>query len=285
MVFISLIIGLIVSLYYYNKMRRLKDRLLISTISLGNDKKKLEQSESELRKAKERAEEANQVKSAFVSNMSHEIRTPLNAIVGFSSLLIEGIDATEEQKEYAKIIQKNSDLLLQLISDVLDVSRLESGRLQFNYECCDLVASCEGMIALTNQSKSNDVEICSRFPAESYMLYTDPLRLQQIVMNLLNNALKFTPNGGLITLAFEIDEQNSKVLFSVTDTGCGIPEDKQEQLFTRFEKLYEFVQGTGLGLAICKLTIKHMGGQIWVDKNYKNGARFVFSHPITKEIV
>ncbi len=285
LVFITLIIGLVVSLYYYNKMRILKDKLLILTNSLSDDKRKLELSEAELRKAKERAEEASHVKSAFVSNMSHEIRTPLNAIVGFSSLLIESIDATEEQKEYAKIIQKNSDLLLQLISDVLDVSRLESGRLQFNYEWCDLVSCCEGMITLTNQSKTNDVEIHSKFPTESYMLYTDPLRLQQVVVNLLNNALKFTPDGGKITLAFEIDERNSNVLFSVTDTGCGIPEDKQELVFTRFEKLNEFVQGTGLGLAICKLTVQHMGGKIWIDKEYKDGARFIFSHPITKETI
>lgn len=285
LVFITLIIGLVVSLYYYNKMRRLKDKLLVLTNSLSDDKRKLELSEAELRKAKERAEEASHVKSAFVSNMSHEIRTPLNAIVGFSSLLIEGIDATEEQKEYAKIIQKNSDLLLQLISDVLDVSRLESGRLQFNYEWCDLVSCCEGMITLTSQTKANDVEIHSKFPVESYMLYTDPLRLQQVVVNLLNNALKFTPDGGEITLAFEIDESSSNVLFSVTDTGCGIPEDKQELVFTRFEKLNEFVQGTGLGLAICKLTVQHMGGKIWIDKEYKDGARFIFSHPITKETI
>lgn len=114
------------------------------------------------------------------------------------------------------------------------------------------------------------------------MLYTDPLRLQQVIINLLNNALKFTPDGGSITLDYEIDEEDQCMLFSVTDTGAGIPEDKQELVFQRFEKLNEFVQGTGLGLAICKLTIQRMGGDIWIDKNYKNGARFVFSHPIKK---
>lgn len=115
------------------------------------------------------------------------------------------------------------------------------------------------------------------------MLYTDPLRLQQIIINLLNNALKFTPAGGSITLDYEVDEKKQCMLFSVTDTGTGIPEDKQELVFQRFEKLNEFVQGTGLGLAICKLTIQYMGGDIWIDKNYKNGARFIFSHPIKKQ--
>ena len=139
------------------------------------------------------------------------------------------------------------------------------------------------MITLTNRNKTVDVDIKLQMPKEPYMLYTDPLRLQQIIINLLNNALKFTPAGGSITLNYEVDEKKQCMLFSVTDTGTGIPEDKQELVFQRFEKLNEFVQGTGLGLAICKLTIQYMGGDIWIDKNYKNGARFIFSHPIKKQ--
>ena len=211
-----------------------------------------------------------------------EIRTPLNAIVGFSSLLIDTVETTDEQKEYADIIQTNSELLLQLISDVLDVSRLESGKLLFKYEWCELVNHCQNMITLTRKNRTRDIDVRLQMPKEPYMLYTDPLRLQQVIINLLNNALKFTPDGGSITLDYEIDEEDQCMLFSVTDTGSGIPEDKQELVFQRFEKLNEFVQGTGLGLAICKLTIQRMGGDIWIDKNYKNGARFVFSHPIKK---
>ena len=173
--------------------------------------------------------------------------------------------------------------MLQLISDVLDISRLESGKLQFNYEWCELVNHCQNMITLTNRNKTMDVDIKLQMPKEPYMLYTDPVRLQQIIINLLNNALKFTPAGGSITLDYEVDEKKQCMLFSVTDTGTGIPEDKQELVFQRFEKLNEFVQGTGLGLAICKLTIQYMGGDIWIDKNYKNGARFIFSHPIKKQ--
>ena len=278
--FLVLIGGLMIALYYYYRTKILKNRLERTTKQLREDKKKLEASEIELRDAKERAEEANQLKSAFVSNMSNEIRTPLNAIVGFSSLLINSVEPSEELQEYANIIQTNSNLLLQLISDVLDVSRLESGKLQFNYEWCELVTHCQNMITLTNRNKTTNADVRLQMPKEPYMLYTDPLRLQQIIINLLNNALKFTPARGSITLDYTVDKEKQCILFSVTDTGTGIPEDKQELVFQRFEKLNEFVQGTGLGLAICKLTIQYMGGDIWIDKDYKGGARFIFSHPI-----
>lgn len=234
-------------------------------------------SEKELIIAKDRAEESNRLKSAFLANMSHEIRTPLNAIVGFSTVLAEE-NKNKEQQEYLDIIQKNSDLLLRLINDILDLSRLESGRVQFNFSLCDITQLCRDQIAIINRVKKNAIAYI--FEAdEPLSMVTDPQRLQQIFINLLNNAGKFTDTG-TITLSYNIEPDKNRVIFSVSDTGCGIPKEKQRQVFERFEKLNEFAQGSGLGLSICKLTINKMGGDIWIDPDYTKGSRFCFSHPL-----
>lgn len=281
-VFSTLFIAFIVTLYFYYKIRTLSRQLQMSSEVLKQEKEQLQLSESALREAKEKAEEASRMKSAFISNISHEIRTPLNAIVGFSSMLVGTMNASKEQKEYCAIIETNSQLLLQLISDVLDISYLESGKQQFNYKKCEIISFCRNIVLATNQNKKKDIELQFQPFSPTYELYTDPLRLQQIITNLLNNALKFTPEGGHIRLAIEKDEKNERLLFSVTDTGCGIPEDKHNDVFERFEKLNIFAQGTGLGLPICRMVIQCLKGEIWIDKNYKKGSRFVFSHPITQ---
>lgn len=265
LVFGLLLFGLLTTFYYYLRTKRLKDKLLLS--------------ESELLSAKDRAEESDRLKSAFLANMSHEIRTPLNAIVGFSNVLVTGECSDEEQKQFVDVIQTNSDLLLRLINDILDISRLETGKLKFAYEQCEIAGLCQKILATTSYSKKAGVEYIFRPAVESYVIETDVQRLQQVLINLLSNANKFTEQGQ-ITLAFEEDVTREFLIFSVTDTGCGIPLEKQQKVFERFEKLDEYVQGTGLGLAICKITIGILGGDIWVDKDYKEGARFVFTHPI-----
>ena len=255
------------------------DNNLLGVVVRMEDMTKQKQAELELRKAKEKAEESDRFKSAFLANMSHEIRTPLNAIVGFSGVLISDDCDAESRHEYVAIIQKNSDLLLRLINDILDISRLETGRLKLSYEEVEIVSLCQSVLATTSYGKRDVVEYVFRTPCEEFILETDVQRLQQILINLLSNANKFTEQGS-ITLGIEINEEQDCVYFSVTDTGRGIPEDKQKKVFERFEKLDEYVQGTGLGLAICKLTITMMGGDIWVDGDYKEGARFVVRHPL-----
>ena len=260
--------GLFVSLYFYYHTKKLKDEL--------------QESESALRDAKDRAEEASRLKSAFLANMSHEIRTPLNAIVGFSDVLASGGSSEDEQQGYVDIIKTNSDLLLRLINDILDVSRLEADRVTFTFEECDVVPLCQRVLASVSQARKSENEFIFECDRESMDMRTDTQRLQQVIINLLSNADKFTRNGK-ITLGLKVDEKQREVLFSVSDTGTGIPLEKQKLVFERFEKLNEYVQGTGLGLSICKLTVEKWGGEIWVDPGYTDGARFVFTHPLDIE--
>ena len=211
--------------------------------------------------------------------MSHEIRTPLNAIVGFSDVLSAGDSSVEEQRGYFEIIKTNSDLLLRLINDILDVSRLEAGRVTFSWERLDVVQVCAQIVASVLQARRSDNQIVFESAVESLEIRTDIQRLQQVVINLLSNADKFTKNG-TIKLQLEVDEKKHIALFSVSDTGCGIPLDEQKRVFERFEKLNEYAQGTGLGLSICKLIVDRWGGEIWIDPLYTQGARFVFTHPL-----
>ena len=260
--------GLFVSLYFYYHTKKLKDEL--------------QESESALRDAKDRAEESSRLKSAFLANMSHEIRTPLNAIVGFSDVLASGGSSEDEQQGYVDIIKTNSDLLLRLINDILDVSRLEADRVTFTFEECDVVPLCQRVLASVSQARKSENEFIFECDRESMDMRTDTQRLQQVIINLLSNADKFTRNGK-ITLGLKVDEKQREALFSVSDTGTGIPLEKQKLVFERFEKLNEYVQGTGLGLSICKLTVEKWGGEIWVDPGYTDGARFVFTHPLDIE--
>ena len=260
--------GLFVSLYFYYHTKKLKDEL--------------QESESALRDAKDRAEESSRLKSAFLANMSHEIRTPLNAIVGFSDVLASGGSSEDEQQGYVDIIKTNSDLLLRLINDILDVSRLEADRVTFTFEECDVVPLCQRVLASVSQARKSENEFIFECDRESMDMRTDTQRLQQVIINLLSNADKFTRNGK-ITLGLKVDEKQREVLFSVSDTGTGFPLEKQKLVFERFEKLNEYVQGTGLGLSICKLTVEKWGGEIWVDPGYTDGARFVFTHPLDIE--
>lgn len=261
-----LVMGLLISIYFYLRTKRLKDDL--------------ERSQADLYEAKDRAEESNRLKSAFLANMSHEIRTPLNAIVGFSDVLASGGSSDEDQRNYFRIIQSNSDLLLRLINDILDLSRLEADKVTLTPEDCDVVQLCRQALSSVEMSRR---ESGNRFVFEtkidSFVLQVDVQRLQQVLINLLTNAAKFTKNGTII-LQFEVDREKKRVLFAVADTGCGIPKEKQKQVFERFEKLNEYAQGTGLGLSICKLTVDKWGGSIWIDPDYERGARFVVSHPL-----
>lgn len=264
-VLLVLLGGLFVSLYFYYHTKKLKDELEVS--------------EGALREAKDRAEESSRLKSAFLANMSHEIRTPLNAIVGFSDVLSAGGASEEEQRGYFEIIRTNSDLLLRLINDILDVSRLEADRVILSLESCNVVQICRQVVASVAQARRSTNQFLFECEREVVEMRTDVQRLQQVVINLLSNADKFTKEG-TITLKLEPDTAGNVAVFSVTDTGCGIPLDKQKRVFERFEKLNEYVQGTGLGLSICKLTVEKWGGEIWIDPAYTDGARFMFTHPM-----
>ncbi len=266
--FMFLIVCFLIAIYYIIRINHLKHHLEVSG--------------EELLVAKEKAEESNRLKTAFLANMSHEIRTPLNAIVGFSSVLVSDDSSPAEKAQYCDIIQKNSDLLLHLINDILDISRMESGKIKFVWEECDVVELCQTALSTAEYGRKTSALFLFETPVASLVIKTDAQRLKQVLINVLSNAAKFTPSGS-IKLAIAIDKQHQQLELSVSDTGCGIPSDKSDRVFERFEKLNEYSQGTGLGLAISRLIVENLGGKIWVDKDYTEGARFVFTHPLTKK--
>ena len=249
---------------------------IIEMLCINYDITPLKETEQKLIIARDKAEELDRLKSAFLANMSHEIRTPLNAIVGFSSLLAE-TDSRSERQEYIKIVQENNELLLQLISDILDLSKIEAGTFNFVYTNVDVNETCSEIIKSMGMKVSKGVELIfgELFP-ECY-IYMDKNRFTQVISNFINNALKFTQQGS-ITLGYE-QVSHQKIKFYVRDTGMGIPEEKQKSVFERFVKLNTFVQGTGLGLSICKSIVSQMGGEIGVDSTEGVGSCFWFTHP------
>lgn len=265
-----LLIFLLMILLFLFRTNRLKDMLMNS----------LEQQkivESELRVAKEKAEESDHLKSAFLANMSHEIRTPLNAIVGFSGLLAMA-ENYEERDEYINIINNNNELLLQLINDILDLSKIEANTLEFVYSDIDInQLLCD--IEQTSRLKAADgvqVSFVEKLP--HCIIRTDKNRLSQVVTNFINNAIKFTKEGSIY---FGYKHKENNLYFYVSDTGCGIDKDVKDSVFQRFVKLDSFAQGTGLGLSICQMIVHKLGGEIGVDSELGQGSTFWFTLPDT----
>lgn len=241
---------------------------------------RLKRSQMRQEAMKEKAVQAIQRKNMFLSNMSHEVRTPLNAIVGFSAVLTDEDELfdDESRREFSEIIKVNSFQLLKLINDILDFSDFENDNITFNIRTHDAVKLCNEVVETVMASRKLEVEMRFDTDLSVLMLDTDDARLRQVLINLLVNATKFTEQGSIV-LELKMADAGT-ALFSVTDTGCGIPPEKQHLIFERFEKLNDFVQGSGLGLSICQLIVKYMNGKLWVDSGYTRGARFCFTHPL-----
>jgi len=241
---------------------------------------RLKRSQMRQEAMKEKAVQAIQRKNMFLSNMSHEVRTPLNAIVGFSAVLTDEDESfdDESRREFSEIIKVNSFQLLKLINDILDFSDFENDNITFNIRTHDAVKLCNEVVETVMASRKLEVEMRFDTDLSVLMLDTDDARLRQVLINLLVNATKFTEQGSIVLELKMADADTA--LFSVTDTGCGIPPEKQHLIFERFEKLNDFVQGSGLGLSICQLIVKYMNGKLWVDSGYTRGARFCFTPPL-----
>ena len=265
-VLLVLLGGLFVSLYFYYHTKKLKDELEVS--------------EGALREAKDRAEESSRLKSAFLANMSHEIRTPLNAIVGFSDLLSDTSNFTEEEvTQFIATINKNCGLLLALINDILDLSRIESGTMEFMFANHNLPLLLKTVHDSQRLNMPPRVELVLRMPDnEKKYLVTDNVRLQQVVNNLINNAAKFTSYGS-ITFGYEEDEDPGYTRIFVEDTGVGISEEGIRHIFERFYKVDNFTQGAGLGLSICQTIVERLKGTIFVTSEVGKGTRFTVRIP------
>ena len=234
----------------------------------------------ELEVALEKAKESDQMKSAFLANMSHEIRTPLNAIVGFSNLMNTDIELSKEEREnFTELINTNSDLLLNLINDILDLSRIESGRMSFSFQQYSLNELISTIYQTFQVLMPENVELRMQIPEKSISIPTDKLRLTQVITNFLSNAIKFTQKG-YILIGYEYREEERHVHIFVEDTGIGIPKEKQDAVFNRFTKLDEFAKGTGLGLSICKVIAERFDGYIAVESEIGKGSRFSIILPL-----
>ena len=271
----------IVSMRFYLAGITVSVLFLIFLLVLGWKKIfRLKRSQMRQEAMKEKAVQAIQRKNMFLSNMSHEVRTPLNAIVGFSAVLTDEDESfdDESRREFSEIIKVNSFQLLKLINDILDFSDFENDNITFNIRTHDAVKLCNEVVETVMALRKLEVEMRFDTDLSVLMLDTDDARLRQVLINLLVNATKFTEQGSIVLELKMADVDTA--LFSVTDTGCGIPPEKQHLIFERFEKLNDFVQGSGLGLSICQLIVKYMNGKLWVDSGYTRGARFCFTHPL-----
>ena len=244
-----------------------------------HDITRLKKAEADLNRAREKAENADRSKSAFLANMSHEIRTPLNAIVGFSELLASA--GTEEEKaQFLEIVHSNNELLQQLIADILDLSKIEAGTLEFTFSEVDvnqLMFDIEQLFRMRLEDKSAVIQIIRETPPDECVMYTDRNRLQQVVSNFMTNAVKFTDEG---SITFGYNRCAEGLYFYVKDTGNGIPKDKVGHIFERFVRVEQHKKGTGLGLAICEMIIRKLGGKIGVESEYGKGSTFWFTLPI-----
>lgn len=275
------IVFLLFTTFLVRKYKKTAYDLEKSTFSLKNEQIILSDTMKKLMKARDEAESANRMKTMFLQNMNHEIRTPLNVIVGFSELLVKmrGEISKEEEGDYIALIQHNSDLLLSLINDVLDIARMESGEMNFTATDFSLNELCRMALESIRHRGKSGVKMLFKPHEKDVVMHTDKQRVDQVITNYLSNAAKFTQNGQII-LDYDVDNQNKKVIISVTDTGIGVPEEKARVIFQRFEKLDNFAQGTGLGLHICSLIANRLNGEVCLDTNYKEGARFLFILPL-----
>ena len=235
--------------------------------------------EKRLEDERDKAEMADKLKSKYLADMSHEIRTPLNAIVGFSNLMnSEEVLEPEEREQFVKLINTNSDLLLKLINDILDLSRMESGKMSFVFDRHDLNVLINEIYCTFQLMMPEGVELRMRVPEIPVIVAVDPYRLKQVLSNFINNAIKFTTSG-YIEVGYYFCTKGDCLHIYVEDTGIGIPEEKQKQVFDRFCKLDEFAQGTGLGLAICQVIAQRFGGEIQLKSEYGKGSRFTLTLP------
>ena len=278
-IIIFLIALLTLGFIIFYREHHLNGRLRASQKLLSEKNNELLISQEALRQAKEQAEEGSRMKSEFIQNMSHEIRTPLNSIVGFSQILSSYFSDNDDTKEYAHIIEQNSTSLLRLINDVLDLSYLDGERNIPAQTIADITGVCQTCIDQVRPQLKPGVLLEYTPARENFSMQTNPDRVSQILINLLQNAIKFTIQGR-ITLSYYIREEENRILLCVTDTGIGIPADKQETVFARFTKLDSFVPGTGLGLSISRLIAEKMGGSLMIDSTYTTGCRFILTLPL-----